>query len=197
VVICPLRDEPGARWCGCRPRGCSSTKSGWCRWPGACGSARSRRISGGGAGGQGPRRPGRRPVPAVTCPAGETAGRAGLGVDGQLRHSSPTFTLCDCLVTTWPIAGSSSAGSGVHAARGILHHGANSSVTNRRSTNTCPLPSRPEAPAGSSCGPRCKRTPNPQAMRRARTTAARSLSPGGQSDWSTRPGRGGPSKNAV
>ena len=51
AAACPLRDGPGVRSCGCRPRRCSSRVSSRCRWPGSCGSAPSRRISGGGAGG--------------------------------------------------------------------------------------------------------------------------------------------------
>src|ERR1035441_10116375 len=72
-----MRDGPGARWCGCRPRGCSSRKSGRCRWPGACGSARSRRISGGGAGGPGRGR------------AGGEAARASRGPGGDRCRLSP------------------------------------------------------------------------------------------------------------
>ena len=48
---CPLGDGPAGRSCGCRPRRYSSRESSRCRWPGACGSAPSRRTSGGGAGG--------------------------------------------------------------------------------------------------------------------------------------------------
>src|SRR5512135_1579581 len=50
VAACPLRDGLAVRRCGCRPRRCSIRGSSRRRPPGCCGSAPSRRISGGGAG---------------------------------------------------------------------------------------------------------------------------------------------------
>jgi transposase len=32
VVACPLWDGSGARWCGCRPRGCLNRVPARCRW---------------------------------------------------------------------------------------------------------------------------------------------------------------------
>src|SRR6266481_995593 len=50
VVACPRWDGPGVRRCGCRPRrGLPRGSSRWW-WRAGCGSRRTRRMCGGGAG---------------------------------------------------------------------------------------------------------------------------------------------------
>ena len=83
--------------------------------------------------------------------------------------------------TSWTATSATAVGTLVYndctpnCAEGHFHH-----VPGTRVTLT--VPSRENATAGSMCGPRCRRTPNPQAMKRAHTTAARSPSHMGRSD---------------